>query len=989
MLSELEEYTLLALPAHLSQAGRAERLCELLFNFNFLSSKVAQLGPYPIIQDYNLAYPFERVVGSHVADGIRLIQQALQLSAHVLQTDHAELPSQLFGRLLNQTHPAVRKLLDQAEGESSGVWLRPLKASLGEPGGPLLSTLSGHLQHITAIEFTTDSRYCLSADYGGALKLWDVESGNELATLPGNKEGARAIAVTPDGRRLVTATWDHRIHVWDLKARSLLKELSSPPYPVSVAVAADCKYAVSNADKHKTLKVWDLERGTRLPSLRGHAGEVQDVRVIPGRPLFISASCDKTCKVWDIIARRQVATLAGHSGRVEKVSVTPDGRYAVSQSEGEWRLNVTPDGRDIFSQSPGELKVWDLVNFSEVTTIPQASLERLIGAVRRPTGEYFIYTSMSSAINVRNLVTGLKVGSISSTGRNFNDARVSPDGKYIISAADKNLRIWDAAVDAEVRVGTFPGVDSFNTVGVTPDGRYALSISDRSNIKSWDLGKCFEPADITNLSKQHTPAIDLDKFKPASDNLLIQQKDMWRSSTSRWREAGWKEPFPFVENSDFLSCLAFTPDSEYAVVGSQIGTVLLLNLSEPEESKLISPRKRDDPNIVGMESANAVTITPDGRHIVSGYDKGIRVWDTVKLAEGKLRARLLKGHLGVVTAVVALPDAEHLISGSYDGHLMLWHVKRHAPVCYLFHTDKAVTALVITPSGRELFVGLIDGTIIKWDLKSDERHSWRGHKGAVAALKVTPGGRFVLSVSDDNTLKLWDTENTMLLAGFSGDSELTGVDITPDGLTVIGCSSLGQLHVLRVMGTQLTSISPGNNDTISPKELLDLKGVRIKIHASSAAASSSAWRRSQPGGITVKSAPSRQLSNSGSVAKGLFIGLGGMPMLLISKVFARGLTTSQIFCGLGAQTLQQVDDALPLTELIERELQRINRQSKFSPISLSPFLRRDMGRNRRASEGMARLKEQTSYYLTCLSRGVNDLCHCGSGKKYKNCCQSR
>ena len=984
--SESEEYALRALPMHLSQADQGERLCELLLNFNFLSAKVTKLGPYTAIQDYNLVYSFEYAVDSHVVDGLRLIQQALQLSAHVLQTDHAELPSQLFGRLLNQTNPVVKDFLNQTEGESSGLWLRPLKASLGEPGGPLLRTLSGHLSHITAIEFTPDSRYCLSADYGGALKLWDAESGNELTTLPGNKEGARAIAVTPDGKRLVTATWDHRIHVWDLKARSLLKELSSPPYPDSVAVTADYKYAVSNADKHKTLKVWDLERGTRLPSLRGHAGEVQDVRVIPGRPLFISASSDKTCRVWDIMARRQVAILAGHSGRVETVGVTPDGRYAVSQSEGEWRMNVTPDGRDVLSQSPGELKVWDLVNFSEVTTIPRASLERLIGAVRRPTGEYFIYTSMSGAINVRNLVTGSKVGSISSTGRNFSNARVSPDGKYIISEADKNLRIWDAAVGAEVRVGTFPGVDEFNAIGVTPDGRYALSISDRSNIKSWDLEKGFEPADIMTLSKQHTLGIDLDKFKPASDNLLMLQKDMWRSGASRWREAGWKEPFPFVENTDFLSCLAFTPDSKYAVVGSQIGTVLLLNLSEPEESKLISPRKRDDPNIVGMESANAVTITPDGRHIVSGYNKDIRVWDVDKLAEGKLRARLLKGHLDIVTAVVALPDAEHLISGSYDGHLMLWHVKRHAPVCYLLGTDKAVTALAITASGRELFVGLIDGTIIKWDLKSDERRSWRGHKGAVAALKVTPGGRFVLSVSDDNALKLWDTENTMLLAGFSGDSELTGVDITPDGLTVIGCSSLGQLHVLRVMGNQLTSMSLGNNDTISPKELLDLKAVRTKIRPSSAVASSPV-RRSRPRGITVKPAPAGHLSRSGSIAKRLFIGLGGMPTVPISKVFARGLNTSQIFCGLGAQIPQQVDDALPLTELIKRELQIINRQSQFSPMSLSPFLRRDVRHNGGASEGAGRQKGQISYYLTFLSLGANDLCRCGSGKKYKNCCQ--
>jgi WD40 repeat protein len=983
MLSELEEYTLKALPAHLSQAGQTERLCELLLNFNFLSSKVAQLGPYPAILDYNLAYPFERVVGSHVADGLRLIQQALQLSAHILQTDHAELPSQLFGRLLNQAHPAVKKLLNQAERESSGIWLRPLKASLGEPGGPLLGTLSGHLQHITAIEFTTDSRYCLSADYGGALKLWDAESGNELATLPGNQEGARAIAVTPDGRRLVTATWGHRIQVWDLKARSLLKELSSPPYPNSVAVTADCKYAVSNADKHKTLKVWNLERGTSLPSLRGHAGEVKTVRVIPGRALFISASSDKTCKVWDVIARRQVATLAGHSGGVETISVTPDGRYAVSQSQGEWRVNVTPDGGDAFSQSLGELKVWDLVTFSEVTTIPQASSERLMGAVRRPTGEYFIYTSMSGVVNVRNLVTGAKVGSISSAGRTFDNASVSPDGKYVVSSEDKNLNIWSAVVDNNVRVEFFPDVDSFNAVGVTPDGRHAVTVSDRSNVKSWALERDFAPTDITNMSKRHSPVFDLGDINPVSANALAYQKKVLQSEASRWREVGWKESFPYVENTDFLSGIAFTPDSRYVVVGSQVGTVLLLNLLSPKESRLISPRKRDDPNITGMESANAITVTRDGRHIIAGYYQDLRVWNIDDLAEGKTRARLLKGHRHVVTAVAALPDAEHLISGSYDGRLMLWHIGRRAPVCYLLDTDKAVIALAVTPTGRELLAGLIDGTIILWNLHSDEKISWRGHGGAVTALKVTPSGRSALSVSDDGVLKLWNLENAKLLTSFSGDSGLTGVDVTPDGLTIIGCSTSGQLHILRVEVTQLTVASLSHNDAVSSKELLSFKGLRAKMRPAGVAASPLTWRRDHT--------PSHlgKLAGTGRVAGNLLIAIGGAPSLAMSRLLGRVPHLPLTFCDADAQPYRRVNDSSLIAGLVGQTLERVERKSKFSLVPLSLFSKSKMVYEGGTSKREVGRKGQAKSHLSFLSRDLNGLCRCGSGKKYKNCCKSR
>lgn len=306
-----------------------------------------------------------------------------------------------MARLMNHTAPVVQAFLGLAERCNSGIWLKSIKASLREPGGPLLRSLSGHLNFISAIEFTPDSRHCVSADHKGTIKLWDVEVGNELAKLSGDASGARAIAITPDGLRPVTVSWDSKLRVWDLQARRLLREMNSAPYPDSIAVTADGEYAVSNADRHRTLKVWDLMRGKALPRLRGHADEVNAIRAIPNSSLFISASNDKTCKVWNLKARRQVATLPGHSGEVTAVSTTPDGRYAVSQSVRE-------------------LKVWELEGFRELLTVSlESSSEKLIAAVRTRDREYLIYTFKSDVINVLNLETGAKVGAISSAGRLF------------------------------------------------------------------------------------------------------------------------------------------------------------------------------------------------------------------------------------------------------------------------------------------------------------------------------------------------------------------------------------------------------------------------------------------------------------------------------------------------------------------------------------------------------------------------------------------
>ena len=130
------------------------------------------------------------------------------------------------------------------------------------------------------------------------------------------------------------------------------------------------------------------------------------------------------------------------------------------------------------------------------------------------------------------------------------------------------------------------------------------------------------------MSKERNArSYEVGEIDPDAVNSPIYPLNIMRSAVPKWRRAGWEEPFPFVENTGFLNGLTFTPDSRYAVIASQVGTVVLLDLVRPEQSRLISPRKRDDPNIMGMQLARAVAITGDGQHIIAGYYKDIRVWN--------------------------------------------------------------------------------------------------------------------------------------------------------------------------------------------------------------------------------------------------------------------------------------------------------------------------------------------------------------------------
>ena len=86
-----DEYGLRYYPTHLAELEDEESLLEVLTDFDFLQTKLNIFDITVLIADYNL-YPKEET--------LRLVGDALRLSAHILNSDKLQLPSQLLGRLL-------------------------------------------------------------------------------------------------------------------------------------------------------------------------------------------------------------------------------------------------------------------------------------------------------------------------------------------------------------------------------------------------------------------------------------------------------------------------------------------------------------------------------------------------------------------------------------------------------------------------------------------------------------------------------------------------------------------------------------------------------------------------------------------------------------------------------------------------------------------------------------------------------------------------
>ena len=169
-----EPYLWQYLAYHLTEAGREEELEALLLNFDWLQAKLNATDIYSLIADYDF-----------LSDNtnLRLVQEALRLSSHVLVEDKTQLASQLWGRLLSFDVPEIQTLLNQTLQSISPLsplsplfplslpWLRPTTPSLTPPGGRLIRTLTGHSSWVNAVAITPDGKRAISGSYDRTLKV--------------------------------------------------------------------------------------------------------------------------------------------------------------------------------------------------------------------------------------------------------------------------------------------------------------------------------------------------------------------------------------------------------------------------------------------------------------------------------------------------------------------------------------------------------------------------------------------------------------------------------------------------------------------------------------------------------------------------------------------------------------------------------------------------------------------------------------------------
>jgi eukaryotic-like serine/threonine-protein kinase len=235
------------------------------------------------------------------------------------------------------------RILDLSTGETEQIWFgdqneRSFRCMEIAPGGKIVATGSQE----------------------GLVQLWDLARGEELRQMDGGQKSyplfVHSVTFSPDGKLLAsgecTFSGEHigAVRLWDIATGNQVFAFSS-----RLSGARDLAFSpdgqlLAIADEDEVM-VWRVADRQFHCALVGHALSIGAVRFSPDGTLVATGSDDHTVRLWDTATGTLKGTMLGHQATIGSLAFSPDGRTIVSS------------GHD------GELRLWNVATGQELTVL--------------------------------------------------------------------------------------------------------------------------------------------------------------------------------------------------------------------------------------------------------------------------------------------------------------------------------------------------------------------------------------------------------------------------------------------------------------------------------------------------------------------------------------------------------------------------------------------------------------------------------------------
>ncbi|MBQ9187283.1 MAG: WD40 repeat domain-containing protein [Prevotella sp.] len=562
------------------------------------------------------------------------------------------------------------------------------------------------------------------------------------AILRGHHDEVYTTCFSPNGNYIVSGSRDQTIRIWDAKTGGQLGTIRDTNSVRSIAFSPDSKKIVSCSGH--TIRILDVVTGEQVGNtLAGHNSVINFVAFSPNGKYIISASgvynerhmvkrygYDNSIRIWDSKSGRQIGNpLKGHTGRVNSASFSPDGKLVVSASDDN------------------TIRLWDFKTGRQIGNPLKGHTGRVNSASFSPDGKHIVSSSNDSTIRIWDSKSGKQIGNPlkGHTGR-VNSALFSPDGKHVVSASDDNtIRIWGSKLGKQLGNPLVGHTNSVRSVSFSPDGKSVLSASLDNTIRIWDatsrnLFPYQRPTQLVKDCQGYAICADGNYALYLTGENTIKKWDVLKTD--------------FVGDSmkihtDF-SCASLSRNGQYAVLAYKDNTIETWDINTKTRMK---KSWKVHSNIV-----NCLSISPDGKKVISVADKNVTIWD----AQLGLQVGDPLLHTQDVTSASFSPDGERIISTS-GGIIWIWDVRTGKLTEKFLDGNTYLFSALLSPNGNYI-ASVAFNSISIWDVNKKEiiGRSLIGRNGPGAIISFSPDSKYLFS-SDYSFVKIWDVNTGLLV----------------------------------------------------------------------------------------------------------------------------------------------------------------------------------------------------------------------------------